>query len=157
MCAENHILGLLPDTQNCGFGMRRECRERVPWCMQGSLTSDFLWSRWRGRHSRHSRRMHNPQIYVSGKRSIRYIILTAMTANTNTKSYQLVIATVILKYGPLCTLLHTMFYYSSKMLWMNMRKSNLGGQLFQLFNILKLRSMSNFHVTDTLGIKVLKI
>ena len=45
--------GLLPDTQNCGLLMRRECRERfpryrfqgkppcvthVPWCMSGSLT-----------------------------------------------------------------------------------------------------------------------
>ena len=32
-----------------------------------SLTSGFLWSRWRGKRSRHSRRMHNPQCYVSGK------------------------------------------------------------------------------------------
>ena len=57
------LLGLLPDTQNCGLRMRRECRERfphhqlqrkplvsdpgihhgtcvthVPWCMSGSLT-----------------------------------------------------------------------------------------------------------------------
>ena len=56
-------MGLLPDTQNCEFPMRRECRERfprhrlprkqlvsdpgmhhgtcvthVPWCMSGSLT-----------------------------------------------------------------------------------------------------------------------
>ena len=75
-------MGLLPDTQNCGLRMRRECRERflrvrdpdrhhdtcvthVPWCMPGTLTSGFLWSRW---HSRHSRRMRNPQFYVSGKR-----------------------------------------------------------------------------------------
>ena len=68
--------------------MRRECRERfpppprasdsnmhhgtclthVPWCMPGSLTSSFIWSRWRGKRSRHSRRMRNPQFYVSGKR-----------------------------------------------------------------------------------------
>ena len=40
----------------------------VPWCMPGSLTSGFLWSRWRGKCSRHSRRMRNPQFYVSGKR-----------------------------------------------------------------------------------------
>ena len=38
-----------------------------PWCMSGSLTSDFLRSRWRVRRSRHSRRMRNPQFYVSGK------------------------------------------------------------------------------------------
>ena len=40
----------------------------VPWCMPGSLTSGFLWSWWRGKRYRHSRRMHNPQFYVSGKR-----------------------------------------------------------------------------------------
>ena len=44
------------------------CVTHVSWCMPGSLTSDFLWSRWRGKRSRHSRRMHNPQFYVSGKR-----------------------------------------------------------------------------------------
>ena len=46
------------------------CVTHVPWCMTGSLTSGFLWRRWRGKRSRHSRRMHNPQFYVSGKRSI---------------------------------------------------------------------------------------
>ena len=70
--------------------MRRECREclprpqrvsdpdmhqgtcgtHVPWCMPGALTSGLLWSRWRGKRSRHSRRMHSPQLYVSGKRHI---------------------------------------------------------------------------------------
>ena len=40
----------------------------VPWCMLGSLTSGFLWSRWRGKRSRHSRRMRNPQFWVSVKR-----------------------------------------------------------------------------------------
>ena len=46
------------------------CVTHVPWCMPGSLTSGFLWSRWRlgrGKRSRHSRRMRNPQFYVSGK------------------------------------------------------------------------------------------
>ena len=62
---------------------RRECREYFPrhrglailtcitaraWRMLGSLISGFLWSRWRGKRSRHSRRMRNPQFYVSGKR-----------------------------------------------------------------------------------------
>ena len=75
--------------------MRRECRERfppsprvsytdihqgtcvvyVPWCMPGSLNSGFLWSWWRGKRSRHSRRMRNPQFYVSGERSIPKTIL----------------------------------------------------------------------------------
>ena len=42
------------------------CATHVPW----SLTRGFLWSRWRGKRSRHSRDMRNPQFYVSGKRSI---------------------------------------------------------------------------------------
>ena len=56
--------------------MHRECRERfprhhglaIPWCMSGSLTSGFLWTRWREKRSRHSRRMHKPPFYASGKR-----------------------------------------------------------------------------------------
>ena len=81
-------MGLLPDTWNRGLRTCRECRERfpchqiqrkplgsnsgmhhgtcvthVPWCMSGSLTCGA-----RGKRSRHSRRMRNPQFYVSGKR-----------------------------------------------------------------------------------------
>ena len=44
------------------------CVTHVPWCMPGSLTSDFLWSQPRGKPSRHSRRMRNSQFYVYGKR-----------------------------------------------------------------------------------------
>ena len=44
------------------------CVMHVPWCMPGSLTSGFLYSRWRGKRSRNSQRMRNPQFYVSGKR-----------------------------------------------------------------------------------------
>ena len=44
------------------------CLTHVPWCMSGSLTSGFLWNRWRRKRSRHSRRMRNPQFCVSGKR-----------------------------------------------------------------------------------------
>ena len=44
------------------------CVTQVPWCMPGSLTWVFLWSWWRGKRSRHSRRMRNPRFYVSGKR-----------------------------------------------------------------------------------------
>ena len=43
------------------------CVTHVPWCMPGSLTSGFLWSRWRAKRSRHSLHMRNPQFYVSGK------------------------------------------------------------------------------------------
>ena len=39
----------------------------------GSLTSGFLWSRWRGKRSRNSWRMRNPQFCVSGKRDIEQI------------------------------------------------------------------------------------
>ena len=44
------------------------CVTHVSWCMPGSLTTGFLWSRWRGKCCRHSWRMRNPQFYVSGKR-----------------------------------------------------------------------------------------
>ena len=44
------------------------CLLHVPWCTPGSLTSGLLWNRWEGKRSRHSRRMRNPQCYVSGKR-----------------------------------------------------------------------------------------
>ena len=49
---------------------RGTCVTHVMWFMPGSLTSGFIWSRWRGKRSRHSRRMRNAQFYVSGKRSI---------------------------------------------------------------------------------------
>ena len=44
------------------------CLTYVPWCMSGSLTSGFLWNRWRGKRSRHIRRMCNTQFCVTGKR-----------------------------------------------------------------------------------------
>ena len=91
-------MGLLPDTQNCGLRMRRECRERfplhrfqrkllvsdpdmhhgtcvthVPWCMSGSLNRGGG-----GKGSRHSRRMRNSQFYVSGKRPIAEVIQVMM-------------------------------------------------------------------------------
>ena len=39
------------------------CVTHVPWCMSGSPTCNG-----RGKRSRHSRHMRNPQFYVSGKR-----------------------------------------------------------------------------------------
>ena len=41
------------------------CVTHVTWCMSGSLTRCFLWSRWRGKRSRHTQRMRNPQLYIS--------------------------------------------------------------------------------------------
>ena len=77
-------MGLLPDAQNCGLrvsGMpgtfsplprfsdpdmhHGKCVAHMQLCMPGSLTSGFLRSRWRGKHSR---RMRKPQFCVSGKR-----------------------------------------------------------------------------------------
>ena len=44
------------------------CVTHRPWCTPGLLTCGFFRSRWRGQHSRHSRRMRNPKFYVSGKK-----------------------------------------------------------------------------------------
>ena len=73
-------MGLLADISNCVLCMRREFWDSFSMptqvsdpnmhhgtCMTGSLISGFRWSWWRGKRSRHSRRMHNPQFYVSGK------------------------------------------------------------------------------------------
>ena len=40
----------------------------VPRCMLGLLISGFLWSQWRGKRSRYSRRTRNPQFDISSKR-----------------------------------------------------------------------------------------
>ena len=44
------------------------CVMHVRWCMSGSLTSSFLWSRWRGKLPRLFRPVRNQQFRVSGKR-----------------------------------------------------------------------------------------
>ena len=41
--------------------------------MHAGIASGFLWSRRRGKSSRHSQHIHNLQIYVSGKRPIGWI------------------------------------------------------------------------------------
>ena len=46
------------------------CIMHMQWCMPGSLTSGFLWSRCWGKRSWHSRHIRNPQIYLFGKRPI---------------------------------------------------------------------------------------
>ena len=51
------------------------CVKHVPWCMSGSITSGFVWSRWWGKRSRHSRRMRNPQFYISGKRPMKWSVV----------------------------------------------------------------------------------
>ena len=47
---------------------RGTCVTHVQRCIPGSLISGFLLTQWRGKRARHSRRMRNPQFYVSGKR-----------------------------------------------------------------------------------------
>ena len=42
----------------------------VPWFMLGALTRGFIWSRWRGKRSQHSRLIRDPQFYVSCKMPI---------------------------------------------------------------------------------------
>ena len=54
-----------PDMHHC------TCVMYVLWCIPGSLTSGFLWSRWL---TWYSRQMCNPQCYVSGKRPITIMI-----------------------------------------------------------------------------------
>ena len=46
------------------------CVTHVPRCIPRSLTSGFIWSRWRRKRSRYSRRMRNPQFYLSGNRPL---------------------------------------------------------------------------------------
>ena len=68
---------------------RGTCVTHVPWCMLGSLTSGFLWRRWRGKRSRHSWRMRNPQFYVSGKRPILITLLGRSRVCYETKWFRL--------------------------------------------------------------------
>ena len=65
-----HALGMFsPSPRVSDPDMHHDtCVTYVPWCMPRSLTSGFLWSRWRGKRFLHSRRMR--QFYVSGKMSI---------------------------------------------------------------------------------------
>ena len=60
------------------------CVTHVPWCKPGSLTSDFLWSRWQGKRSR---RMRNPQFYASDKRPMETLSALLVLARELRKSY----------------------------------------------------------------------
>ena len=46
------------------------CGTHVPWCMPGSLTSGFLWSRWWGKTFPAFPAHAQPPFYVFGKRPI---------------------------------------------------------------------------------------
>ena len=56
----------------------RYLKLRVKHALGMPGTSGFLWSRWRGKRSRHSRRMRNPQFYVSGKRPIARLLMLSI-------------------------------------------------------------------------------
>ena len=61
------------------------CVAHVPWCISGSLTG-FLWSRWRGKRSRHYRCMRNPQFYVPGKRPTVRVVIRFYSVSQPVKS-----------------------------------------------------------------------
>ena len=97
-----------------GYNSKRwECRERFPrhrvlsipacitartwsthvkhvrWCIPGSITSGFLWSRWRVKRSRHYRHMRNQQFYIFGKRPLatsRCKVIIASNYDVNCKT-----------------------------------------------------------------------
>ena len=54
-----------------GLRMRRECRERPARVVKHVGIAN---ARWRGKRSRHSRRMRNPQFCVSGKRPMHVLL-----------------------------------------------------------------------------------
>ena len=54
------------------------CVMHVPLCMPESIISGIPRSRWQGKRSRHSRRMRNPQFYVSSKRPIERAVSNVM-------------------------------------------------------------------------------
>ena len=64
----NHINGLI----HCLLG-DAEVISKLQFL--NSLTSMFLWCGCRGKRSRHSRRMRNPQLFVAGKRPMGYNVL----------------------------------------------------------------------------------
>ena len=68
------------------------CVPHVPSCMSGLLAMHVgIANPWRrGKRSRHSRRMQNPQFYVSGKRLITLLLaVSGVTPMRQTKSFRL--------------------------------------------------------------------
>ena len=73
-CAGNAGNDFLPSQVSDPDMHHGTCVTYVPWCVPESLTSGFLWSQWQGKRSRHSRRMRNPQFYISVKRPMKATI-----------------------------------------------------------------------------------
>ena len=59
-------MDLLPDTYSYALRMHRECRERHLRDARAVMYARIANQQWWGKHSRHSRRMRNPQFYESG-------------------------------------------------------------------------------------------
>ena len=84
-----HALGMpgtfSPPPRVSDLGMHPStCVTHVPGCMPESLASGFLWSRWGGKRSRHSRRMRNPHFNISVKRPIELVFRISKTIKKNT-------------------------------------------------------------------------
>ena len=71
------------------------CLTHVPWCMLRSLTSGFLYTRWRVKRPRHSRCMRNPRFCVSGKRPIMHPVNNQRTTKALHSCYLCFISSVI--------------------------------------------------------------
>ena len=83
------------------------CVTHVTWCISG-----VLWIRWRGKPSRHSRRMRNAQFYVSGKRSME--TLSSLLALCE-------VVTGLITKGQLCGVLVFPFSLAWRTYWTNNR------------------------------------
>ena len=93
---------------------RGTCGTHMLWCMPGSLTSGFLWSRWRGNRSRHFRRMRNAQFYGSGKRP--FVPPFYTTSMTSTFSLYIVIVSALCSFPTFSTCQHSNLCYQAAFL-----------------------------------------
>ena len=66
---------------------RGTCVTHVPWCMSGSLTSGVLFKSVVGKTPRHSRGMHNLQVYVSGKRPMVLVLIPSLLETHPVRTY----------------------------------------------------------------------
>ena len=99
-CAGNAGIASDPDMHHA--------RDACALIHAGWPTGGVLCSRWRGKRSQHSRRMHNPQFYVSGRRPI---IISVMDSWFD-KQYWLVIIWNLwehssIKFNSTCNGFHT--------------------------------------------------
>ena len=98
------------------------CVTYVPWCMSGLLTSDFLWSRWRRKRSRYSRRMRNPQFCVSGKRPMHHYLSPNLAHGVYLPSFKIKTANARVKYHKMHTgiAVFLKFGYNIRYQWMHL-------------------------------------